>query len=470
MNVHEKFDDRLMEMFNSGNIDMDYINIELNPFIRSKVYEYQLYHIYNMILSVKNNDVSIDGSMTGTGKTYTSMATIKHLNYKPLIICPKNSVSMWRNVCKYFTVDPIAIVNYELIKNGGVYNNNYGKEKSKFLSVTDDGKYLWNFRDRSNTIVIFDEAHRCKNHKSGNGQLLMSLKDICKILLLSATICDNTHNFTIFGYMLGFYTSIKRGSKWIKTLIEEQEKTKNNNLIHKYIFPSKGSSMTVNDIPDKYPLNQITAECYDIDSKCAEQINNMYNDINSKKDSIKANNNGYQLISMIKERQMIENFKIPLIIELVDKYIEHQKSVVIFVNFINTQEKLMQHFDNLKIDYSYIRGDQNIKDKLNNIELFQNGVNRIMIATKSGSESISLHDTDGRYPRVSIISPSFSSIDFLQILGRIVRKGQKSPTLQIILYCANTVEEHISNVVKNKIKFIDRITDHDLQNHIKNQV
>lgn len=460
-NVHDKFDERLVEMFNSGNIDMDYIDTNLNKFIASRLHDYQFYHVYNMISCIKNNNVSVDSSMTGTGKTYTSLAAIKHLNLEPLIICPKNSVSMWKNVCNYFQVEPIAIVNIELIKNGGTYDSKFNKKKSTFLSVTEEGNFMWNFKKQGNTIVIFDEAHKCKNYKSGNGQLLLSLKNVCKILLLSATLCDNPYGFTVFGYMLDFYNNIRRGSKWIKTLVEEQERTGNNNLIHKYIFPSKGSCMTMNDIPDKYPLNQISAECYDTDPKCIAQINKMYTAMNTRLKDKKAD--GDTLVSMLRERQIIENHKVPLIIDLVNKYLEHNKSVVIFVNFVPTLDKLREYFDDCNMKYSYVCGKQTSFEVAKNIEMFQNNTNRIIILTaKSGSSSISLHDTDGKYPRVSIIIPTYSSIDLIQTLGRICRKGQKSPTLQILLYCAGTQEENISKAVKNKIKFIDRLTNHDL--------
>jgi hypothetical protein len=87
--------------------------------------------------------------------------------------------------------------------------------------------------------------------------------------------------------------------------------------------------------------------------------------------------------------------------------------------------------------------------------------NLIICNIKVGGQSISLHDKYGR-PRVSLIVPSFSSIDLLQSLGRIHRAGSKSPALQRIIYCSNTCEEVISRRLNSKIEFLSKINDDDL--------
>ena len=79
-----------------------------------------------------------------------------------------------------------------------------------------------------------------------------------------------------------------------------------------------------------------------------------------------------------------------------------------------------------------------------------------------GGTSIGLHDTSGKYPRVSIISPSFSSIEIVQALGRIYRSNVKSNCLQKLIFCANTYEEKICDIIKNKSSFISKLTDDDL--------
>ncbi len=73
-----------------------------------------------------------------------------------------------------------------------------------------------------------------------------------------------------------------------------------------------------------------------------------------------------------------------------------------------------------------------------------------------------MHDINGKYPRVSLISPTFSAQDLKQALGRIHRAGAKSPAIQKIIFCAGTVEEKVAKKVAMKIKNIDTINDGDI--------
>lgn len=465
--MFNRINDKFMEMFENRSFDQGFINIELDNFIKEKLLDHQHLHVYNIISCLQNNKVAIDGSDTGTGKTFTSIAIAKHLNLKPLIICPKNCISIWKNVCSLFNVKPLTITNYELIKNGKCYDHNNNIIKSNYINV-DNKSFKWNLSKSKNIIVIFDEAHKCKNYNSMNGKLLLSLYNVnVKILLLSATLCDNPNNFTIYGYMIGLYDSIKKGKKWIQNIMLEQNKNRNKNIniVHKYLYSTNGSRMNFGDIKDNYPMNQISFDCFDIDHKYIPKINNYYSKIKNK-----YNRGTNALIKINYERQQIEKIKLPIIITLINKYLEHNKSIAIFVNYRETLLSISKYLDKKNICYSQIHGSQNSHDRENNINSFQNNENRIIICMiQTGGQSINLHDINGRYPRVSIISPSFSSTELLQSLGRIYRTGVKSPCLQIVLFCANTIEEKISSVIKEKINFLDKISNNDLLNILFNK-
>ena len=107
-----------------------------------------------------------------------------------------------------------------------------------------------------------------------------------------------------------------------------------------------------------------------------------------------------------------------------------------------------------------IWGQQTLEDRNKNINDFNSDKSNIIICNiKSGGVGISLHDTIGKYPRVSLISPSYSAQDILQVLGRIHRANSKTPVEQYILYCKNTVEEKICENMKEKIINISSLND-----------
>ena len=80
---------------------------------------------------------------------------------------------------------------------------------------------------------------------------------------------------------------------------------------------------------------------------------------------------------------------------------------------------------------------------------------------KAGSQSINLHDIHGDNPRLTLISPSFSSIDLKQALGRAFRSEAKTNVQQKIIFTANSCEELIANNLEKKLKFTDKLNNED---------
>lgn len=463
--MDNKVSRRINELFEKGHIHDEMSNIinsiNINRNILDKLLPYQTLHTINMISAVKDNKVSLDGSYTGTGKTYTTIATCAQLNLIPFIICPKSIINKWKEVLDIFNLDYITVVNYETIRNEKMYDKTGEIIKCPYITK-EEKKYVWNFRSykkHRNIIVIFDEVHKCKNHKSLNGQLLLSCIYI-KTLMLSATLCDKNVDFGIFGLMLGFYKSHRRGKHWIQSIVRDSKNqygTKQNNILHKYLYPDKGSHMTLDDLGEIFPMNQISIDCYTLNESFNSKINEYYNNIKTYY------RDGNALEKLTYMRQKIENIKSSIMIELMMEYYEKNRSVVLFVNYVSTHKIITTYLDSCDIAYEIITGQQNLEERKISIERFQNNELRIIVCMiQAGGTAISLHDLSGIFPRVSIISPSYSSIELIQTLGRIYRAGVKSPCLQKIVYCANTCEENIANILKNKNNFLKTITDDDM--------
>jgi superfamily II DNA or RNA helicase len=339
---------------------------------------------------------------------------------------------MWKEICKLFNVEPLLIINYENIKKGN---------QGHVLDINKN-KFVWSL-DKTKHLLIFDEAHRCKDQKSLNAKLMLSAKGLCKILLVSATLTDSPDNFYVFGNMLSLFNTVKQCRTLMTDIIKNGKNNMSNaNPINLFLFPKYGSIM----VNDKLPKNIISAICYDIDDINEKQI----------KDALHIIKDNLEITKIIKARQIIETIKIPIIIDLTNKYIESGKSIVIFVNFIDTLMTLSESLNTKCV----IHGQQTDEERDKNIDDFQNNRDKIIILTlQSGGQSISLHDKTGHHPRVSIILPSFSSIDLIQALGRIHRSGVKSYCYQNIIFCANTHEENICQKIKNKIKFMKDINE-----------
>lgn len=472
MNPIDLNDERINEIFEK-NLDDEFFNNGLKDSVADKLLRYQILHVQTLCFILKNkHNVVLDGSDTGTGKTYTSLAVCKELNLKPLVICPKSIMSTWHKIAKLFDIPLLGVVNYETIKKCKMYDMNKKRVPCPYIKYDNENNtFIW----ANNILIIFDEVHRCKDHKTLNGKLLMSSKEKNnKVLMLSATIIDKPEGFKIYGYMLGFYDQLKHANNWIKYIIREstKKKTKNTNTniiyfqeMNNRIYPERGSRMRISELGDQFPKNQVVAECYDLDKDVINEIEQMCQNIKKYKEQI---NNEKEESDEVKKhrfaeitefRKKIELLKLPIIIDLTNDYLENGYSVAIFINFRKSMKILMDKLNTNCV----IRGTQTIEERNDNIEDFQSNKARIIICNiQAGGQSISLHDIHGGHPRVSFINPSYSSINFVQCLGRTCRAGAKTPALQRIIYTTTKMESEICKTIQKKLKFMKNITDNDL--------
>jgi superfamily II DNA or RNA helicase len=443
--------------------------------IKHKLLEYQQEHTNNIIRILKTNNTCLDASDTGTGKTYSAMAACNILNLSPIIICPKSIVAQWKRIAEYFDVKNVVVINYELIKRGRMYNTKNDKIKCPFIKIKKNDKntienITFDMNDKENKIFIFDEVHRCSNLESDNCMLLISAKQTnMKILLLSATIADYPDKFKPFLYVLNFINpdqvqNMNIDYKKYITIVEKwiSRDYKPMVRIHNMLYPDRASRIRIDVLGDMFPETQITATSYSMGKKRTEEIEKEYKilqqklqEIKDKKDKDKSN----PLTITIRAQQKIEILKIPTFIELTNDFLHNNYSVVIFVNYTQTLKTLseMLHTD------SIVYGEQDSNDRIRIIEEFQENKSRIIILNiKAGGIGISLHDIMGGHPRVSLISPTWSSLDLVQALGRIHRAGGKTKSLQRIIYAADTVEERIADKLKIKLKNINSINNGDL--------
>lgn len=420
--------------------------------MEDKLLPYQIQHVNNLHNTLILHKRALDASDTGTGKTYTTIYLCKKLNLIPFIVCPKSVVSTWLKVLHYFDYNDNEFIlttynqllKHHFIKQEKVNNNN------------EEVNFKWNFTniDKMAYLFIYDEAHKCKNKDTINAKILTNLSDCgVNIILLSATIADKPLYFMILGYVLRLYTSFNDGLFWLDNVINSNKKSKHPLLgVHNVLYPKYASRMRVDDLENMFKDNKINFDGIYMENYF--EIEREYGLINKMMEQSQSDKKNLGNIQKI--RQKIETFKIDTIVKLTFGYLKEGKNVAIFVNFTNTITELSKKLGTKCIIY----GNQTLEERSKNIEDFCNDKSRIIICNiQSGGSGISLHDTIGNYPRVSLISPTWSAQDLLQVLGRIHRATGKTDVVQNIIFCKNTIEENIGNVIKNKINNIRILND-----------
>jgi len=433
---------------------------------------YQIEHTNILTNAIIKHSRALDTSDTGTGKTFCAIELCKRLNKKPFIICPKAVMNNWINVAKQFNISIFGIVNYESLLSGIYYQSTNLKTKKVIPFLKINYIHIYNTNEKSkeynwdinlipeDIIFIYDEAHRCKNHKSLNGKLFLQLTKLnVKILLISATIIDKDIYTELLVNTFRLNVSEYSPKKSFQTRIQIMDK------LHKVLFPEYGHRMTIKMIRSQSDIyfkeNKILIEPIEMENK--NEIKKQYDIIKIALQNLKRKRERSSGIGLIiRALQSIEMLKLPNFIKLTDEYLQQNSSIAIFFNYTSTLLQYCSHYNINCIIY----GDQTTEERNKNISDFTNDKQRIIVCNiKAGGVGLSLHDTKGQYPRKSLISPTWSAQDLLQVLGRIYRANSKTNCEQRILFCSDTYEEMVSNAIQSKIENISLLNDGDIKSY-----
>jgi len=462
----------------------------LSNLTKQKLLSYQENHVVRMVNILLAHHIALDASDTGIGKTYVAAAICKELNRRPIIICPKTLIFNWICVLAFFGVKHYDIVNYETLKNGKTYCNDKCKsrKKSSFVDVLDfdpenPQKSVYEWTVPPDAIIIFDEVHRCKEPRTDNGKLFASTKQLISqkipVVMLSATICEKIIDMKIPFYLFGFIPSTRNFNHYISTLRQKypanKVKRSNYQCVEDYKVARENaqamiiyeeikeftSRIRIKDLGDNFPFNQIC--CQQFIAEESDKISCAYEQIAIHLLELKNNPGQNNLAAVQKLKQEIEFRKVPIFIEQAQLYLDEGKSVIIFVNYLNTLHVIAAELDIC----CKIYGDQTMEERQKAIDLFQNNEERIIICQiRAGGVGIGLHDLHGNHPRITLINYPDSASDLLQALGRAPRAGAKTPVLQRIIFVANVAyEKKIMININKKLSNISAINDGDLNSH-----
>ncbi len=426
---------------------------------------YQKIHCKNLASKLMKNFVCFDASETGIGKTYCAIATAILLKKKIFIVCPRTIISFWKKVVEeVFEEELLCASTYHLIIKGKCINENGESKKCPYLKIKDSESVRYKWDLPPNTMIIFDEVHKCSGYGSYASEILMSLKEIynkkCNVLLISATICENPSKFRLFSVFLKWFDSYYSVPNWLEPKYNPVSASKIivKNLTQRDLI----AKVRIADLGDAFQKNQVTAEYFDVDKTIGTKIDKLHMQILESLEQIKNNRAGDVKCGFtlgLRERQEIEILKVPIFTELVEQYLENNFSVIIFVNFIETIRLLSKE---LKTD-CLCYGEQSIELREKNIKDFVEDKQRVILCTTgTGGESISLNDKNGNFRRVSLISPQWSSLKLIQACGRNSRVDSKTPSLNVIVYANTQTEKRMCNKIKDKCSLYNQITDLDL--------
>lgn len=452
--------------------------------IKSKLLPFQIPHISNLYRGFQHYRGVLDGSDTGTGKTYVACALAKALNIHTIVITPLNAKSQWKHTLEYFDVKDYYLNNIDQFR----FNKTEYIKKYDYRPEEKKPKWRKNFiasHTMNDSLIIVDEAHSLKNYKTQNGQMINAFfyQTNAKFLFLSATMAETPLDLSVIGEILGLY-GFQKFYSWIDsfgakkkqfengyTFIYHASKKKNERLHHEIYGCLRGSRIKKSET-NQFMECHIIAEPVDVPEKIQKEIKEHYTEINNlieEYESLEAQAQN-PMTKILRQRQKIELLKVAVFHELLLSAREEGNSVVVFLNFKESIHLLSDLLKKKKIEHGLITGDVTGTERDDVKNRFQeNYLKILLVTTGAGGQSIDLHDVHGNHPRYTLISCSYVARELKQALGRVDRANAKTKSTQRIVFIANTHEDLISKKLKRKIKNIDEINDSTLLQYESNK-
>lgn len=409
--------------------------------------KHQVADANSLIRLLDGNGSACDRSEMGTGKSYTAAAVALSLGLETVVVCPKATIPQWSFVLSQFPgTNKRTVINYESLRLG----------KCPLYSP----KTGWQTGER--LLIIFDEAHRLRGRNTQTSKIAIQARQAGhKILLLSATLVSSAADLSAIGYALGLFYNPKSWWAYAKRYggYVDSFRRYTASLAPKHLralsdcLDRKGVRTTIQDLGEDLPCTNGPEL---VQFGHAKDIQREYNRLI---DSFKTGDET-EIARRLAARMSIELLKTEYLYRETQELVANGYSVVLFVNFRETLDRLVT-----LLGYcSTIFGGQSPTFRQAHIDLFNSNKTKIMVANiRAGGIGLSLHDTQGDHPRVSLISPPESATDLIQCIGRIRRQGMCSPAANRLLCAAGTIEERVFKNVSRKVHAIETINDGDLQ-------
>ena len=400
--------------------------------------------------------VTSDRSETGVGKTLSILAAAKELGVSFAVVCPKILVSHWRHWCSQLGLRPVSVAGWEAVK--------LGKIPQLYL------KGRWLKDSNARILIIFDEAHRAKSKGTLAQKMVAAAANQGHLVaLLSATLITSPldllglgvplrlvkHQKDVFTYARRYGVGLNR--RWGG--YEDYSSTSQREEL-KEILDRVGTRVLRGEIRG-HRAALVQADLVDGGQEVAlayEALTARLKDLEQKKAA------AIEAVTVrLRGRQAAELAKVPLFVEETLKHLAEGARVVCFFCFHESIQTALSLFESHHISPRLIEGYTSPGERDAAQAAFNFGSCPVLLCNiAAGGEGISLHDSDGQFPRVALLSIPESSNHLIQSLGRIDRVGSRSVGLNRILFAAGTVEEDVYENIVHKLTALDQINDQDL--------
>jgi SWI/SNF-related matrix-associated actin-dependent regulator 1 of chromatin subfamily A len=389
----------------------------------------------------------------GLGKTVQAIAYAQLHNLKTLIVCPLSVVVNWQREIAKFTGKKSTI--WDSKTYDGSLKNNF--HITHYDAVAKNNHWL---RDQKFDLLVCDEATYLKNRQTIRAKsILGSWKERRKYPGVKT-------KYTIF------LTGTPVMSRPIEafSLLNFLDKERFNNFYHftqRYGGWKGQAPMNLQDLHDRTKDLVIRRKKDQVLTELpAKQRNDLYVEL-TKAERKEYNELLRELFGKwkmdgkpsVKHMPKLQGFliekKLPRLIEMIDEFLDNDKPILIFSNYIAPLKLLLEHY---KDHAAILTGEMNRDQRQETIDKLVSGQAKIglfsLMAAGMGIDGLQ-HKID----TVVFLNMDFVPANHEQAEDRTHRIGQKSQVQVYYMVCDDTMDEYMRDILREKQAVADIIVD-----------
>ena len=417
-------------------------------------------HVYDIVINdiVVHNFVCNNIVVHNCGKTFIYILVGSSINEPKLVICPESLRINWFREIKNVTPDADVQIQFS---NEAPH---FGKDWT-IIGYASVSKFLDRLKEFN--CVFVDECHACKSvnnwgkPSSKRAAAVIEIAENAEYCYLLTGTPMPSHNVDLYNILRMLKCeAFDFNSKWaflnyankfcdpkVTYFGKDFSGNSNSDLLHGLL-----SNIMVRRLKkDVLPHLKKQRQFIPIEPKFKSEYKDIEHRIFHPREE-----DTYMGLAMT-GRKLLSSYKLDTAIDLAESLIDSGESVVIVTNFIDSADKLKEHF---KDKCCEIRGGMSDTEKQFSIDEFQKKMVPVCILNmQAGGVGITLTAAH----TMIIVDYAWVPSDMVQVEDRICRSGQTEQCMIYYVYCVNsTLDSLFIEMVSNKSENIDLVVDNDI--------
>ncbi len=413
----------------------------------------------------------------GLGKTLQTLAFIqklknaRKLKHNVLIVCPTSLLWNWANECERFTPN----LSYCVF---------HGSDRHELKKILFDCDIIFTsyalvprdadlYKDKTFTLVVLDEAQNIKNELAKTTRATKAINAQMRLALTGTPLENHLGElWSIMDFCLpGLLNNSRHFKTHYRTPIEQHRDSDANRLLSNKVTPfmlRRTKELVAKELPKKSEITQVLKlskeqrHLYEgIRISMEKKVRQLIQEKGAAKSHIEFLDALLKLRQACIDPQLVKlkaaekikaSAKMEWLNETLPEMVDEGRKILVFSQFTQMLTLIENTLKKQNIKYVKLTGQTRKRREV--IDAFQNGVTPVfLISLKAGGAGLNLTAAD----TVIHVDPWWNPAVENQATDRAYRIGQDKPVFVYKLVAADTVEEKIQMLQKDKQALADQL-------------